>query len=207
MHQRPLFISVEGIDGAGKSTHIAFIKDHLIKHGRNVVLTREPGGTKLGEEIRHILLNRMEPMHRITELYLMFAARQELIHQIIVPSLENGSCVVADRFVDSSVAYQGYGRQIGQTKLNAIISILEPQIMPDLTLVFDVDVEIALGRLSDNKSLDRIEQEGRDFFTHVQKGYHALSQNEPSRVKIINTYQSIENTQAQIVQYLDPWMS
>lgn len=199
---RGLFISVEGIDGAGKSTHVEFIKQVLQDNGFKVVVTREPGGTPLGESVRNILLHNHTDIHRITELFLMFASRQELIDKVIEPNLKAGICVIADRFVDASVAYQAYGRKIGQEKVEKVISLLDPRLTTDLTLLFDVPLSLALERLSKNESRDRIEQEGTNFFAAVQAAYHKIAIDEPERVKVINTNQDIKITQTHISEHL-----
>lgn len=203
MQKLGLFITVEGIDGAGKSTHVDFIQSYLENKGRRVLTTREPGGTIIGEKIRDLLLHNHDKIHSTTELFLMFASRQEIISNVIIPTLENGVCVVLDRFIDSSLAYQGGGRGLGMAKVEKIISLLEPQIKPDLTFLFDVELSVAFSRLSKNKTKDRIEQENEKFFTKVQNAYHEIAKNEPQRVKVINTIQSKEKTQVELKQYLD----
>ncbi len=201
--QRGLFLSVEGIDGVGKSTHIKFIQEYLEDKGLRVVTTREPGGTNLGEKIRDLLLHNHEHIHPRAELFLMFASRQELITKVIEPNLSQGICVVADRFVDASIAYQGYGRGIGADNLKKIISLLEPQLKTDLTFLFDAPLELAVNRVARHSNKDRIEKEGQDFFATVQGGYHALAKDEPGRIKIINTNQTIMQTQQDLIYYLE----
>lgn len=202
MNKKGLFISIEGVDGAGKSTHVNFIRDYLEQNGLTVILTREPGGTKLGEKIRDLLLHNLEPIHRISELLLMFASRQQLIEEIIVPNLAKGFCVLADRFVDASIAYQGGGRGLGSAKVKQIINLLEPQLKTDLTLLFDVPLKVAAKRVASVKHRDRIEQEEESFFIRVQDTYHQIVKEEPGRVKLISTAGSIEDTQAEIIKYL-----
>jgi len=196
------FISVEGIDGVGKSTHINFIKNLIETKGHKVITTREPGGTQIGESIRDILL-KSDSMNNITELLLMFASRQELITQVISPALNNNICVLSDRYIDASIAYQGFGRGIGTDKLDKIISLLEPQIQTDLTILFDANIDICQSRLTKNRLKDRIEQEQVEFFTKVRHGYLELAKNEPNRIKVINTQQDKSITQNQIQIYLD----
>lgn len=200
---RGLFISVEGIDGAGKSTHLKFIADYLAKHAKQVIITREPGGTDFGEKIRELLLHNHSPIHPVTELCLMFASRQELVNQVIAPNLAKGVCVLTDRFIDASIAYQGYGRNMGTAKVNSVAALLEPQLTPDLTLVFDVPLDIALERVTNHKAPDRIEAENANFFAAVQQGYYALATENPQRVKLINTQEEITATRKQISAYLD----
>ena len=200
---RGLFISVEGIDGAGKSTHVDFISSYLKDKGYEVVTTREPGGTELGEKIRNLLLHSDGEVHRITELLLMFASRQQLIAQLIEPNLAKGVCVIADRFIDASIAYQAYGRGIGREKLNKIISLLEPNYTTDLTFLFDLPLDLAVARLNKSRQKDRIEQETSDFFANVQNAYHMIAKDEPDRVKVITTNQVKEKTRMLIASYLD----
>ncbi len=199
---RAFFISVEGIDGAGKSTNVEFIRKYLQDKGYAVIVTREPGGTVIGEEIRKLILYGKN-IDRVTELFLMFASRQELIKDVIIPNLEKGVSVIADRFIDSSVAYQGAGRNIGVEKVLSLLSLLEPKITPDLTLLFDVPIELAIKRINNNKNKDRIENESIDFFKRIQKAYNKIAVDEPNRVKVIQTNQSIYHTQSIIINYLD----
>ncbi len=199
---RAFFISVEGIDGAGKSTNVEFIRKYLQDKGYAVIVTREPGGTVIGEEIRKLILYGKN-IDRVTELFLMFASRQELIKDVIIPNLEKGVSVIADRFIDSSVAYQGAGRNIGVEKVLSLLSLLEPKITPDLTLLFDVPIELANKRINNNKNKDRIENESIDFFKRIQKAYNKIAVDEPNRVKVIQTNQSIYHTQSIIINYLD----
>ncbi len=203
MKKRGLFISVEGIDGAGKSTHVRFIQEYLQQNGKDVITTREPGGTELGEKIRDLLLHHNKAMHKITELLLMFASRQELIHNIIEPSLNDGICVIADRFIDASIAYQGAGRGVGIENIKKIISILDPVVNTDLTILFDTTLDVAFGRITRNRNKDRIENETADFFATVQQAYRDIALKDPKRVKIITTDQHIDKTRELIVQQLD----
>ncbi|HMT02678.1 MAG TPA: dTMP kinase [Burkholderiales bacterium] len=199
---RAFFISVEGIDGAGKSTNVEFIRKYLQDKGYAAIVTREPGGTVIGEEIRKLILYGKN-IDRVTELFLMFASRQELIKDVIIPNLENGVSVIADRFIDSSIAYQGAGRNIGVDRVLSLLSLLEPKIIPDLTLLFDVPIELAIKRINNNKNKDRIENESIDFFKRIQKAYNKIAADEPNRVKVIQTNQSISTTQSTIINYLD----
>ncbi len=200
---RGLFISLEGIDGAGKSTHVNFMREYLEDKGFSVVLAREPGGTPLGEEIRSLLLHDSGDIHPITELCLLFASRQELISKVIEPNLAKGICVIADRFIDASIAYQGYGRKIGVDKLAKIIALLEPQLTTDLTLLFDLPLEVALSRVAKNKNKDRIECENAEFFASVQDAYRQIAAQNTQRVKIIQTNQKIDTVRVLIVHHLE----
>ncbi|MBX9599178.1 MAG: dTMP kinase [Burkholderiales bacterium] len=200
--KRGLFISVEGIDGAGKSTHVEFIREYLQNKGLEVIVTREPGGTVVGEKIRELLLTS-EHMHHNTELLLYFASRQEIIRQVIVPNLEAGVCVIADRFVDASIAYQGGGRELGVAKIKLVYGLLEPTLTTDMTFLFDVPLSLAMDRLSRGRELDRIELESREFFARVQNTYHQLAADEPQRIKKIMTNHPIAHTREQLVRHLE----
>jgi len=180
---RGKFITLEGIDGAGKSTHIAGIADFLRGRGKDVVVTREPGGTPLGEKLRELLLS--QPMHIETETLLMFAARREHIAQVIAPALAAGRWVLSDRFTDATYAYQGAGRGIAKDKLGTLERWVQEGLQPDLTLVFDAPVELAAQRLVKARA-DRFEGEGSDFFERVRAGYLERTAADPRRVRIVN---------------------
>lgn len=184
------FITFEGVDGAGKSTHLEWFADALRRRGPDVVVTREPGGTLLGEQLREILLN--QSMNIGTEALLMFAARMEHIEQIIKPSLRAGKWVISDRFSDASFAYQGGGRELNWEKLSQLEQWVHPDLQPDLTLFFDVPVEVARQRLSNNVSLDRFEQEQADFFERVRAGYYKRIQENPQRYVVIDAAQTLD---------------
>jgi len=183
------FITFEGVDGAGKSTHLAWFADVLRQRGHDVIVTREPGGTPLGEQLREILLN--QPMNIGTEALLMFAARLEHIEQVIRPALHAGKWVISDRFSDASFAYQGGGRGLDWDKLSQLEQWVHADLQPDITLFFDVPVEIARQRLANNVSLDRFEQEQADFFERVRAGYHRRVQQNPQRYVVIDAAQTI----------------
>jgi dTMP kinase len=184
------FITFEGVDGAGKSTHLTWFADALRQRGHDVMVTREPGGTPLGEQLRKILLN--QSMSIGTEAMLMFAARLEHIEQVIKPALLAGKWVVSDRFSDASFAYQGGGRGMDWDKLCQLEQWVHPDLQPDLTLFFDVPVEVARQRLVNNASLDRFEQEQSDFFERVRAGYHKRIQQNPQRYVVIDAAQTLD---------------
>lgn len=190
------FITLEGVDGAGKSTHLAWFADTLRQRGHDVVVTREPGGTPLGEQLREILLN--QPMSIGTEALLMFAARLEHIEQVIQPALHAGKWVISDRFSDASFAYQGGGRGLDWGKLTQLEQWVHGDLQPDLTLFFDVPVEVARQRLSNNVSLDRFEQEQADFFERVRAGYHRRVQQNPQRYAVIDAARSLDQVKRQL---------
>ncbi|HTH44792.1 MAG TPA: dTMP kinase [Oxalicibacterium sp.] len=190
------FISFEGIDGAGKSTHLAFVAELLRARDKTVVVTREPGGTPLGEALRNILLH--EKMHLETEALLMFAARREHIAQVIAPALARGDWVISDRFTDATFAYQGGGRQLGRSKLAALEQWVHPDLQPDLTLLFDVPLDVARARLDATRTLDKFEQEKADFFAATRAEYLRRAAEFPARFRIIDSTQAIAAIQEQL---------
>ncbi|MGB8518186.1 MAG: dTMP kinase [Gallionella sp.] len=191
-----IFITFEGMDGAGKSTHLANFAEALRQRGHNVVVTREPGGTVLGEQLREILLHQKMSMD--TEALLMFAARAEHLAQVIKPALQSGKIVISDRFSDASFAYQGAGRGMAWDKLKQLETWVHDDLQPDLTLFFDVPVEVARQRLANNVMLDKFEQEQSDFFERVRAGYHRRVQENPTRYVVIDAAQPMENVAAQL---------
>lgn len=184
------FITFEGVDGAGKSTHLAWFADTLRQRGHDVLVTREPGGTPLGESLREILLN--QPMQAETEALLMFASRCEHVTQVIQPALQRGTWVISDRFSDASFAYQGGGRGVPVEKLEQLENWVHAELQPDLTLLFDIPVEVARQRLSNNLTLDRFEQEKSQFFEKVRMAYLARSQKSPSRFAVIDAQKNLQ---------------
>ena len=200
------FISIEGIEGAGKSTQLAFIERYLKQHGKQLVVTREPGGTELGEQIRTLLLTPTTTSMAVdTELMLMFAARAEHVAQVIKPALANGNWVLSDRFTDATFAYQGGGRGIDQQRIKSIADWTLNGLQPDLTLLFDVPVEVGQQRVqSRNQGVDRFEQEKVDFFQRIRDCYLERAQQEPERIKIIDASQSITEIEAQLTLILKP---
>ncbi len=194
------FITFEGVDGAGKSTHLAWFSDALRQRGLDVIVTREPGGTPLGEQLREMLLN--QAMSIGTEALLMFAARLEHVEQVIKPALRAGKWVISDRFSDASFAYQGGGRGMDWEKLHQLEQWVHPDLQPDLTLFFDVPIEIARQRLSNNVSLDRFEQEQGEFFERVRAGYHRRVAENPQRYAVIDAAQSMAAVQRQLAEII-----
>ncbi|MBI5751419.1 MAG: dTMP kinase [Hydrogenophilales bacterium] len=195
------FITLEGIDGAGKSTHLSFIAERLRAMGRQVVVTREPGGTPLGEMLRDLVLS--QKMHVETETLIMFASRREHIDKVIVPALEKGIWVLSDRFTDATFAYQGGGRGIAPDRLQALENWVQSGLQPDITLLFDVPLEISRERLSNNMSLDRFEQEKQDFFARVRAAYLDRAAAHPQRIRVINGSRSIAEIQAELAPLLE----
>jgi dTMP kinase len=195
------FISFEGIDGAGKSTHIGFVADYLSAQGKDVVSSREPGGTPLGEKLRDLLLH--EKMHLETEALLMFASRREHIAQVIEPALARGQWVLSDRFTDASFAYQGGGRGLDLAKMDVLENWVHPQLQPDLTLLFDVPLEVARLRLDASRTLDKFEREHADFFNACRNEYLRRARQFPQRIAVIDSTQSMDATRDQIAGALE----
>lgn len=201
-----LFISIEGIEGAGKSTQLAFIQRYLSENGKQLKVTREPGGTEVGEAIRTLLLTPTETGMAVdTELLLMFSARAEHVAQVIKPALNRGEWVLSDRFTDATFAYQGGGRGIDQQRINELAQWTLNGLQPDLTLLFDLPVELGQQRvLSRNQGVDRFEQEKVDFFQKVRNCYLQRAEKEPERIKIIDASQSIAEIEHQLTLILQP---
>ncbi|BBE51314.1 Thymidylate kinase [Ferriphaselus amnicola] len=201
MSNKGRFITFEGVDGAGKSTHLAWFVEALRQRGIEVVLTREPGGTPLGEQLRELVLH--QPMHMDTEAMLMFAGRVEHIEQVIKPALERGAWVVSDRFSDASFAYQGGGRGMDITRLSALEDWACRGFQPELTLLFDLPVEVAKLRLADAREPDKFEREQSGFFQRVRDAYLQRARQQPQRFAIIDAAQSQEQVRAQLKAVFD----
>ena len=200
------FISIEGVEGAGKSTQVSFIQDYLTSLGKIVVVTREPGGTELSEKIRNLLLEpSSNSMANDTELLLMFASRAEHVSQVINPALHRGDWVLCDRFLDATYAYQGGGRGIERQRIQQIADWTLRGLIPDLTLLFDLPVELGLERVLERKEdMDRFEQEKIDFFQKIRKSYLKSAKADPNRIKILDASLSIIKIQEQLTQLIKP---
>ncbi|PXW89860.1 thymidylate kinase [Nitrosomonas sp. Nm84] len=196
------FITLEGIDGAGKSTQLAWIIELLQRAGLQTVVTREPGGTLLGEQLRALLLDKSIAMHAETEALLMFAARREHLDKVILPSLAQGQWVISDRFTDASFAYQGGGRGLDSEKLAILEHWTQGTLQPDLTLYFDVPVDVGQQRVSQIKVSDRFEQEQTDFFQRVRAAYLTRAKQFPDRIKQIDSSQSLSEVKIAVEQVL-----
>lgn len=196
MMNKAKLITFEGVDGAGKSTHLTWFAETLRQRGVEVLVTREPGGTLVGERLREILLN--QPMRGETEALLMFAARLEHIEQIIKPALQRGTWVVSDRFSDASFAYQGGGRGVPLVKLEQLEHWVHAGLQPDLTLLFDIPIEVARQRLSNNATLDRFEREQGDFFEKVRQAYLDRYRKTPQRFALIDASQTQDEVKADL---------
>ncbi len=181
------FITLEGSEGAGKTTNATWIADYLRAQGKEVIITREPGGTEVAEAIRAVLLSPQLPaMHKDTELLLMFAARNEHLQRVILPALAKGTWVICDRFTDASYAYQGYGRGLALDRIAALETWVQGELRPNYVLVFDLDSETGMARAKSRGKLDRFEQEQVDFFERVRQGYLARVAQYPANYYLID---------------------
>lgn len=190
------FITLEGMDGAGKSTHIPNIIATLQARGHEVVSTREPGGTALGERLRELLLH--EPMHAETETLLMFAARREHIASIITPALSRGAYVLSDRFTDATYAYQCGAKGVLASKIQSLEAWVQEALQPDITLLFDVPVEVSMQRLASARTLDKFERENAEFFTKIREAYLQRAKQNPARFRIINANLPLEEVRKSV---------
>lgn len=197
---RGRFITLEGMDGAGKSSHIESIIATLKQRGLEVVSTREPGGTQLGEKLRELLLH--ESMHAETETLLMFAARREHIATVIEPALASGAWVVSDRFTDASFAYQCGGRGVPREKVEILENWVQQGLQPDLTLLFDVPVEVSVTRLAAARAPDKFERESAEFFRRIRNGYLARAQAQPQRFRLIDGNRPLDTVREDVVDIL-----
>ncbi len=190
MVERGKFITLEGVDGAGKSTHIPYITELLQRGGREIIVTREPGGTPLAERLRELLLH--EAMHPETETLLMFAARREHIERVIEPALVRGAWVLSDRFTDASFAYQHGGRGVDADKIRVLERWVQGELQPDMTLLFDVPVAVSCQRLAGARDPDRFEQESAHFFERIRNAYLQRAADFPSRFRVVDSNRSID---------------
>jgi len=182
---RGKFVTLEGVDGAGKSTHQKFVADLLAAKGKHVIQTREPGGTDLAERLRQAIL--ADSMPPLVETLLIFAARADHVSRVIKPSLDAGTWVVCDRFTDATAAYQGAGKGVAADLIERLSAVAHPGVAPDRTLVFDCSYEVSRARLSGSgKSLDRFEREDRAFFDRVRAAYLDRARAEPGRVRVVD---------------------
>lgn len=196
MLKKGLFITFEGADGCGKTTQLKLLKEYLENKGFEVLLTREPGGVGLGEKIREILLNYDGDVSSKAEAFLFLADRAQNIDNIVKPAIEAGKIVLCDRHTDSTIAYQGYGRGVDLQQLKMLNNLATGGFKPDLTYVFDIDVETSQKRVG--KVKDRMEAAGVEFHNRVREGYLAIAKDEPSRVRVINSTDTIENIFEQV---------
>ena len=198
---RGLFITLEGVDGAGKSSHTDWMAEFFRSRGRTVLHTREPGGTPVGEKLREIVLH--EPMHAETEALIMFASRREHLEQVILPALARGEVVISDRFTDASFAYQCGGRGLPEARLEILEHWVHEHTQPDLTLLFDVPDEVARARLAAARSPDRFERESRDFFERVRAAYLRRAEKNPQRIRVIDGTRTLDEVRVDLAKVLE----
>lgn len=191
------FITFEGVDGAGKSTHVEWFAAELRSAGRVVEVTREPGGSELAEKLRDLVLH--EPMNAFTETLLMFAARDDHLRKRIEPALAGGKWVVCDRFTDATMAYQAAGKGVDVAMVESLAKAVHPNTQPDCTLIFDCPYEVSRERMAKSgRALDRFEREGQGFFERVRRAYLAIAAKEPGRVRVIDSTQTLEAIRAEL---------
>lgn len=198
--EKGLFITFEGTDGCGKTTQIEMLKDYFEKEGRTVLLTREPGAKGLGTKLREILLNYDGEVSPVCESFLFLADRAQHVDTIIKPAVARGEIVLCDRHTDSTVAYQGYGRELDIEQIKMLNNIATSGLKPDLTFIFDIDIDTAQKRVGKNK--DRMESAGIEFFKRVRNGYLEIAKQEPERVKVLDGSKSIETIHNELLEIL-----
>ncbi len=198
------FITIEGLEGTGKSTNMAFATEYLRDLGETVLVTREPGGTELAEQLRELLLQpRDEPIGDMSELLMIFAARAQHLERVIQPALASGTWVVCDRFTDATYAYQGAGRQLGAERISQLETLVQGSLRPDLTLILDIDPAMGLGRARERGDPDRFEQEEIAFFNRVRACYRRLAEEQPRRCRLIDAGRPLEAVQEQLRHHLN----
>ncbi|MEE4185681.1 MAG: dTMP kinase [Gammaproteobacteria bacterium] len=201
---RGRFITIEGIEGVGKSTNVAFVADYCRARGSEVLVTREPGGTPMAERIRDLILAAPgDELSDVGELLLMFAARAEHLHALIRPALQRGVTVVCDRFTDATFAYQGGGRGVDPHKVRVLQALVQGDLVPDLTLLLDASPELSAQRIAGRGWRDRFESERHEFFARVRQAYLDIAASEPARVRIIDAAEPLAKVQAAIAQNLE----
>ncbi|MCP3851418.1 MAG: dTMP kinase [Gammaproteobacteria bacterium] len=198
------FITIEGSEGAGKSTNIAFLQEYLESKNIEFILTREPGGTPIAEKIRDLLLDKSNnSLCDDAELLLMFAARAQHLNELIIPTLESGKWVISDRFTDASYAYQGGGRGLSWEKIAQLEQWVQGQLRPDATILLDIPVDIGMERVRERGETDRFEQEQLTFFNRIRDAYLKLAKDNPERFHIIDTQPSIDEVYKQMIAVMD----
>ena len=204
---RGKFITIEGQDGAGKSTNVSAMKEYLSSNSIDFIHTREPGGTELGEKLRELLLNSSESIADKSELLMMFAARAQHIESVIEPALSSGTWVLCDRFTDASYAYQGAGRGISFDDIALLESYVQQGLAPDLTLVLDLPVQLSEQRAGQRSAPDRFEQQQQDFKQKVRDCYLRRAQDEPTRMKVIDASKPLDDVKASVINVLSEFCS
>ncbi len=201
-------ITVEGIEGVGKTTNLRFMVEWMHNHSQPVLATREPGGTPLADDIRHFLLaDHNEIICPDAELLLMFAARAQHLARVILPALHSGKWVICDRFTDASYAYQGAGRGLPMSKIATLETLVQGELRPDLTILLDAPLEVALERIKQRGKLDRFESEEISFFERVRNNYLERASREPHRFRVVSTHQNEEIVQSKIVAILEEFVA
>ena len=199
MDSRGLFITVEGGEGVGKSTNMAFLEQHLVELGIDLVVTREPGGTGLGEDVRELLLRpRDEPVAPSAELLLIFAARAQHLEEVVEPALGQGRWVLCDRFTDATYAYQGGGRRLPMATIRELEQLVQGDLRPDYTLLLDAPIDVGMSRARDRGELDRFEQEQSEFFQRVRNTYLQLAGESSGRYRVIDAAKPLADVQVQL---------
>lgn len=199
--KKGLFITLEGADGCGKTTQLNLLKEYLTSSGYEIVVTREPGGKGLGEKLREILLNYDGEVSDRCEAFLYLADRAQNIDTIIKPAINSGKIVLCDRHTDSSVAYQGYGREQNIDNINMLNELAVNGVHPDLTIVFDIDTETSMARVGAEK--DRLESAGIEFHKRVRNGYLEIAKKNPQRIKVVDASQTIEDVQRDVIKIIE----
>lgn len=199
--KKGLFITLEGADGCGKTTQLNLLKEYLTSKGYEIVVTREPGGKGLGEKLREILLNYDGEVSDRCEAFLYLADRAQNIDTIIKPAINSGKIVLCDRHTDSSVAYQGYGREQNIDNINMLNELAVNGVHPDLTIVFDIDTETSMERVGAEK--DRLESAGIEFHKRVRNGYLEIAKKNPQRIKVVDASQTIEDVQLEVIKIIE----
>ena len=201
------FISLEGLEGVGKTTNLAFIKETIERAGHELIVTREPGGTELGEALRNVLLHSQHTMQAETEALMMAASRVEHVVTVILPALESGKWVLSDRYLDASFAYQGGGREIGVERVRELHTLAGVTRMPDLTILLDMPIALGRARIAQRGEVDRIEAEADPFFERCRAAYLEVANAEPNRVKVIDASEPLDAVQASIARVLEPLLA
>lgn len=203
--KKSLFITFEGLEGSGKSVQVGLLAAKLREEGHDIVVTREPGGTRVGEQIRTITHNPQNvDLIATTEAYLMAAARAQHVRVRIRPALEAGKIVICDRFIDSSIAYQGYGREMGRETIESLNALAVDSVHPNLTILLDISVEVGSNRRLRTDKMDRLDLQSNDFYERVRKGYAEIAKRSPERVKVIDASKSPDEVQSQIWTIISP---
>lgn len=201
------FITLEGLEGVGKTTNREFVQAQLLEQGFDVLVTREPGGTDLGEQLRHLLLHASTPVSAEAELLMMAASRKQHTLDVIQPALQNGRWVLCDRYADASFAYQGGGRELGESVVAQLHDLLQIDLKPDLTFLLDMPIADGMKRMAARGKPDKIEQEELAFFERARAAYLHRANVQPERVKVINAGLSLDAVQQQVLQHLQHFLS